>query len=221
MRWIAARWVDLVWLAAFAIASSAWCLTAAMHIGATFDEPFYIKAGLTSWRTGSNKLLMRAGTMTLPVDVQTLPIYLWERWRGAEFDPIADFHSVLPVARAANLLFWWILLVYAMRLGRAFAGAWGGRLSVTLIACDPNLLGHAALATTDIAAVACLLVLVYHYWCGLGCGWGRRVLVPGVCYAIAIQAKVSGLMFGMVAMATFGLWHLARTGQVAVPSGTG
>jgi hypothetical protein len=221
MRWVAAQWVDLVCLAAFGIASSAWCLTAATHIGATFDEPFYIKAGLTSWRTGSNKLLMRAGTMTLPVDVQTFPVYLWERWRGSEFDPITDFHSVLPVARAANLFFWWVLLVYAMRLGRAFGGSWGGRLAVALVACDPNLLGHAALATTDIAVVACLLVLVHHYWCGLGRGWCRRVLVPGFCYGIAIQAKVSGLMFGMVAMAVFGLWNLTRMGQLAVPSGVG
>src|SRR5262245_38615233 len=208
MRWLSDRWVDLAWLIAFGAASSAWCLTAAARLGATFDEPLYIKAGLTSWRTGSNKLLMRAGTMTLPVDVQTLPIYLWERSRGPEFDPVADLHTVLPVARAANLVFWWLLLAYAMRLGRTFGGAWGGRLAVALAACDPNLLGHASLATTDIAIVACLLVLVYHFWHGLGCGWKRRVLVPAVCYAVAIQAKVSGLVFGMEAMLLLGVWHL-------------
>jgi hypothetical protein len=221
MRWLACRWVDLVWLIAFGVASSVWCLTAAARLGATFDEPLYVKAGLTSWRTGSNKLLMRAGTMTLPVDVQTLPIYLWECSRGHEFDPVADLHTVLPVARAANLAFWWLLLAYAMRLGRAFGGAWGGRLAVALAACDPNLLGHASLATTDIAIVACLLALVYHYWHGLGCGWKRRVLVPGLCYGVAIQAKVSGLVFGMEAMVLLGLWHLARTGQLAAPPGAG
>jgi hypothetical protein len=220
MRWLAVRWVDLVWLLAFGALSSAWCLTAAARIGATFDEPFYVKAGLTSWRTGSNKLLMRAGTMTLPVDVQTLPVFVWERHRGAEFDPVLDFHTVLPVARAANLVFWWLLLAYAMRLGRTFGGPWGGRLAVALAACDPNLLGHAALATTDIAIVACLLVLVYHYWHGLGGGWGRRVLVPGICYGLAVQAKVSGLVFGMEAMVVLGLWHLARTGQMSLPAGT-
>jgi hypothetical protein len=221
MRWLSGRWVDLVWLVAFGAASSAWCLTAAAKLGATFDEPLYVKAGLTSWRTGSNKLLMRAGTMTLPIDVQTLPVYLWERQRGHEFDPVADLHTVLPVARAANLAFWWLLLVYAMRLGRTFGGAWGGRLAVALAACDPNLLAHAALATTDIAIVACVLVLVYHFWHGLGCGWKRRVLVPGLCYGVAIQAKASGLVFGMEAMAVLGLWHLARTGELAAPPGAG
>ena len=61
-----ARWVDVLWLLVFGLASSVWCLTAATRIGVTFDEPLYVKAGLVNWRTGSNKLLMRAGTMPLP-----------------------------------------------------------------------------------------------------------------------------------------------------------
>src|SRR5262245_45173829 len=221
MQWLSDRWFDLVWLLVFGLASSAWCLTAATRLGATFDEPLYIKAGLTSWRTGSNKLLMRAGTMTLPVDVQTLPVYLWERNRGQEFDPVADLHMVLPVARATNLVFWWSLLGYAMRLGRTFGGPWAGRLAVALPACDPNLLGHASLATTDIAIVACVLMLIFHYWHGLGRSWLRRVLVPGICYGIAIQAKASGLVFGMEAMVVLSLWHLAAAGHLTAPEGSG
>ena len=63
-----------------------------------------------------------------------------------------------------NLVFWWLLLVYSMRLGRTFGGVWGGRLAVALVACDPNLLGHASLATTDMLLVACMLVFVYHFY---------------------------------------------------------
>lgn len=213
------RWVDALWLLAFALASSAWCVTAAGQIGVTFDEPLYVKAGLTSWRTGSNKLLMRAGTMPLPVDSQTLPVYLWEQYRGHEFDPAVDLHTILPVCRATNLVWWWLLLVYTMRLGRTFGGAWGGRLSVALVACDPNFLGHAALATTDIALVACMLVLVYHFHHGYrpGAGFARRVLVPGVLYGVALSAKASALMFGPQAMLVLGLWNLARVGALTAP----
>lgn len=211
------RWFDLIWLLLFGIASSVWCVTAASRIGATFDEPFYIKAGLISWRTGSNKLLMRAGTMTLPVDVQTLPIYLWEHYRGTLFDPEKDLHTVLPVARATNLVFWWLLLGYSLRLGHAFGGVWAGRLAVAFCASDPNLLAHATLATTDIAIVACVLVLVYHFWHGQNRGWIRRVLIPGCCYGLAIQAKASGLVFGMQAMLVLGLWHLGRSGTPRSP----
>lgn len=216
------RWVDVVWLLAFGLASAWWCLAAGARLGVTFDEPLYVKAGLTSWRTGSNKLLMRAGTMPLPIDVQTLPVYLWEQHRGAEFDPVADLHTILPVCRAMNLVFWSLLLVYTMRLGRTFGGAWGGRLAVALVACDPNLLGHAALATTDIALVACMLVLVYHFHHGYhpGASYARRVLVPGVLYGVALTAKASALAFGPQAMLVLGLWNLAKAGVLSAPEGS-
>jgi hypothetical protein len=216
------RWVDLLWLLAFGVASSAWCLTSAARIGATFDEPFYVKAGLVNWRTGSNKLLMRAGTMPLPVDVQTLPVYIWERCRGQEFDPVADLHAVLPLCRAMNLVFWWLMLAYAMRLGREFGGEWGGRLSVALVACDPNLLGHAALATTDISLLAAMLVLIYHFHhCYVpAAGWKRRVLVPGVLYGLALSAKASALAFGPQVMLVLGLWNLAKAGALTPPAGS-
>jgi hypothetical protein len=216
------RWADALWLLAFGLASSAWCLSAAGRLGATFDEPLYVKAGLTHWRTGSNKLLMRAGTTPLPVDVQTLPVYLWERYRGTEFDPVRDLHTLLPVCRATNLVFWWLLLAYTMRLGRTFGGTWGGRLSVALVALDPNLLGHAALATTDTALVACMLVLIYHAYHGAcpDAGYTRRVLVPGVLYGVALTAKASALVFGPQAMLVIGLWALAGTGALTPPEGS-
>ena len=214
------RWIDGLWLLAFGLASSAWCLTAAAELGATFDEPLYLNAGLASWRTGSNKLLMSAGTMPLPVDVQTLPVYLWERSRGQAFHAYRDIESILPVARAANLAFWWMLLIYAMRLGRTWGGTWGGRLAVGFIACEPNFLGHAALATTDIALVATMLALVYHFHHGQGMGWTRRVFVPGMLFGLAILAKASGLVFGVQAMLVLGLSHLANSGALTAPSGS-
>ncbi|AWM40571.1 hypothetical protein GobsT_09090 [Gemmata obscuriglobus] len=215
------RWADALWLLAVGVASSVWCVTAAAQLGATFDEPLYVKAGLTSWRTGSNKLLMRAGTMPLPIDVQTLPAYLWEQHRGREFDPVLELHTVLPVCRATNLVFWWLALAYSMRLGRAFGGAWGGRIAVTLVGCDPNFLGHAALATTDTALLALMLVLVYHahYSCTPDARWARRVLAPGLLYGLAITAKASAMVFGAQALFVLGLWNLARAGALTPPGG--
>ena len=93
-------------------------------------------------------------------------------------------------------------------------------LATALTACDPNLLGHAALATTDIACTATFLVLIYHFWHGLGQGWVRRLLVPGFCFFLAIQAKVSGLVFGLEAMAILGVWRLAVEGVLTPPPGT-
>jgi hypothetical protein len=202
-----------VWLAVVLIGSSGVCLYTASQIGATFDEPFYIRAGLTAWRTGSNKLLMRAGTMPLPVDVQTLPVYLWERWRGQQFSLPEELPIVLPVARAANLVFWWLLLFEVWRLAGCWGGRWGSRLAVLFVATEPNLLAHAMLATTDIAATACLLLfwdlLAYNH----RPNWWWRVLLPGLGWGLALTAKASALVFGLYGMAVFGLWQLLRTWQ--------
>src|SRR5436309_15324112 len=108
---------DWGWFLAFAVGSSVWCVTAAAQLGATFDEPVYVERGLKGWREGSHSGLLRMGTMPLPTDLDTLPLYLWERWHGVTFDPVRDLPQLLPWARACTLVFWWLLLCYA-RLAR-------------------------------------------------------------------------------------------------------
>ena len=44
--WVRSRWLDVAWLLLWGLASSAWFLTAASQLGATFDEPFYVSEGL-------------------------------------------------------------------------------------------------------------------------------------------------------------------------------
>src|SRR5262245_44970927 len=111
------RLFDGLWLLAWGIASSVWCITAARAIGPTFDEPLYVTRGLEGWRNGSHGGLLRVGTMPLPVDVETLPLYLWERWHGTTLDPVHDLDRLLPWARAGMLGFWWLLLLYGGRIG--------------------------------------------------------------------------------------------------------
>ncbi len=212
------RWRDACWLIVVGLISSASIVASARHMSATFDEPCHIERGLYGWRTGSIKPLMSAGCMPLPVDVQTLPLYIWERYRGTPFDAVADIGELLPVARMANLAFWWLLLLYAMRLGRAFGGAWAGRFACGFIATDPNFLGHAALATTDIAITATTLVAIFHYHTGAGCSWFWRVGVPGVCYGIAVTAKASAMAFVPLGFFAFGLFKLYSSGALAMPT---
>jgi hypothetical protein len=192
-RWCAFDWF---WFLAWALASSLWCWTAARQLGATFDEPVYIARGLEHWRTGSYQGLMQLGTMPLAIDLDTLPIYIWERWQGIRFDPVHDLDRLLPWARRGTLVFWWLLLFYGRLAGRQLAGPWGGRLAVALLACEPSLLAHASLATTDLAVTACLLAMVYHYRTEREAGWVRRVALPALWFAATLLAKASGLVFG-------------------------
>jgi hypothetical protein len=191
---------DWSWFLCWAIASSAWCLTAAAQLSATFDEPLYVARGLEGWRTGSHHGLLRLGTMPLPADLQTLPLHAVEIWRGIPFDPAAELERLLPAARAGTLLFWWLLLAYGRLAGRALAGSWGGRLAVALLACEPSLLAHAALATTDVALAACLLAFAYHASSGSSAAWLRRVGVPMAWFGASVLAKVSGLVMGLLCL---------------------
>src|SRR5262249_53617902 len=159
------------------------------------DEPAYVRCGLERWRTGSYAAFMSMGTMPLAADVQILPLYLRERAKGVPYNP-DDLDHLLPRARAATLLFWWLLLGYGWLAGRRLAGPWGGRLAVALLACEPTLLAHAALATTDIPLAACLLALTYHFRIGRESRWPLRVGVPALWFALALLAKASALVFG-------------------------
>ena len=216
------RLFDVVWFLAWALASSAWCVTAAAQLSATFDEPFYIARGLEFWRTGSHAGLLAKGTMPLPVDLTTLPLYLWERWQGIQLDPTSDLDHLLPWARAGTLAFWWLLLAYGWRIGHHLAGPWGGRLAVAMLACEPTFLAHAKLATSDIAISACLLALVYHFRTGREAGWMRRVGIPAFWFGSAILSKASGLMFGPLCLLVIELERLVRAGafrSVAMSAG--
>jgi hypothetical protein len=193
------------WLLLWAVAGSVWCVSASSRLSPTFDEPTYVRLGLESWRTGSSGRLLDLGTMPLPTHLDTLPLYLAERWRGQPFDPEGDLDRLLPVARLGTLPFFWLLLLYGWLTARQVAGDWGGRLAVVLLACDPNLLAHAALATSDVPVTACLLALLYHFHKGRGAGWWRRVGLPACWFAVAVLCKASGMMFGVVGMLAIGM----------------
>lgn len=214
--------LDLGWILAWGLASTAWCVTASQELSATFDEPLYVARGLEGWRSGSHSGLIRLGTMPLPIDVQTLPLYLWERWHGVTLDPQTGLASMLNWARLGTLPFWWLLLMYGWLAGRQIAGPWGGRLAVAWLACEPNLLAHASLATTDIAISACLLATLYHFQRGRGQNWGWRVAVPGAWLGVALLAKASALVFaplGMLAIELACLFQQRKSAAAASPDG--
>src|SRR5262245_57797461 len=215
--WTDERVWDWLWVLACGLLSSYGCVRTAWSIGATFDEPLYVARGLDCWRTGSHRGLIKLGTMPLPIDVATLPVYLAECWRGTPWDAKTDLPRMLPWARTGTLVFWWLLLIYAMLAGRELAGPWAGRLAVAALACEPSLLAHASLATTDIAITACLLALVYHFRTGRDSNRFWRIGVPAFWFAAAVLAKASGLVFGPICLVVVELERLARSGRLSGP----
>lgn len=176
--------------------STIWCLLASPELSATFDEPVYLKCGLDCWRNHTHKPLMRLGTMPLPVDWATLPLYVEEQFRDHPFNPEVEFETMLGIARGFALVFWWNLLVQVARLGWRVGGGWCGFWMVALVALEPNLLGHACLATTDIAVTG-FLVGTLNAYLNLKddprSGFRKFVLV--VWWGLALFAKASSLVF--------------------------
>jgi hypothetical protein len=211
---------DWLWLLAWGLISSAWCLGSAQQLGATFDEPGDVASGLEFWRTGSHKELLRVGAMPLPMDICALPIYVYERLHHVTVNlEHGDVHTPIFLARTGTLVFWWLLLFYAWRAASWLGGPWSGRLAVALIAVEPTLLAHAALATKDIAISACLLATIYHFRLGRDASWWRRVGLPGVWFGIALLAKASAMAFAPLCMLAVELERLLRQTRV-VDSGS-
>ncbi len=186
---------DLCWFLLIALGSSAWGAWHARGVGATFDEPFYLTKGLEFWRTGSHQPLLKAGTMPLPVDVQTLPLAIIERARGERWNEIDDFPAMLKLARSMNLPFWWTLLYFSMQLARRWGGPFAGRVALLLVGFEPNLLAHARLATTDIPLAASVLASIHLLLNGENQRWVWRVFLPGFAWGLALGCKVSALPF--------------------------
>jgi len=202
-------------LGAIAAASSVWCIAAARSIGPVFDEMIYLRVGLDFWRTGSHRELLRLGTMPLPIDLQMLPVYLMQRVDGSFFDPTNQLARFLPWARAMTLIFWFILLFYSWRIARSLAGPWSGLLAAALVASQPVLLGHAGLATTDIALTACLVALTYRFYIARDCSWLLRVGVPSTWFAAAVLSKVSAIFFGPLCLFAIESERLFGSGSTA------
>ena len=205
---ISSRLQNLLLIAVCGIVSSAWCLSASTRLSATFDEPVYLREGLRHWRTGNFSVMKKCGIMPLPADVCTLPLRVWELTRSSPIDVDSELETVLPMARAGTLLFWWLLLIYAFRLGSDLAGPWAGRLAIVMLCLEPNLLAHATVATTDLAFTACLLMLLFHYRAARGDRWTRRTLLPSICFGLAILTKASAVAFGPLCLLALEIEYL-------------
>ena len=195
----------LIWCLFWGLVSTVWCWTSMFATGATYDELFSLKAGLKSWHNWNHRELLARGTMPLPAEVQTLPLLLAERFFGADLranewnsgtDPIGNFWTWLPIARLGTTLFWWLLLWAVFRTAALYGGPDAGRWAFALVACEPVLLGHASLATTDVAFAACLLSLIGAFRSRRDePGWRRRLLCPSAWFMLAFLAKATALVF--------------------------
>ncbi|QEG27225.1 hypothetical protein GobsT_19790 [Gemmata obscuriglobus] len=223
------RWPDVVWLAVLAAWSAAWCLTAAPKLGVTYDEPFYLDAGMDAWRGWvredggwrgwAHGSCAVNGVMPLPIDALTLPLFVYECRTGEKFGPGESKIEKLRWARAVTLGWFWLLIFSGWRLGRAVGGPWAGRIAAGLLATDPNFLGHASVATTDICVCATLMAYTRAVYAGQTGGCWKRLLLPGLWFGVAAVSKLSALLYGGIILVVLEVCFRCASGALSRPSG--
>ncbi len=208
-REIGPRAAALVWLALFLVAAgragSTW------HVfSATIDEGRHVAAAVEVWQ--SQRYSVYYGNPPFPrYFTGLLPFLAGARLPAPEAESAAlapylalvrgdrehalgkyvlesapDHWRVLSRARAGNLVFLALMLAIVYRWSADLFGRAGGLFACALISSSPLVLGHGALATTDVAGAATAVVGAYFLW-----RWAVR---PGV-RSCVLAAVGFGLAF--------------------------
>jgi 4-amino-4-deoxy-L-arabinose transferase-like glycosyltransferase len=161
----------------------------------TVDEPAHVAAG-AEWLSGTYEL-----------DPQHPPlarilVAIGPLLRGAHYEPrehwvfsgnailygAGNYLATLASARAGTLVFFllgcWIVFAWT----RSLWGDHAALVALTFFALQPTILGHAGLATTDMAAAATMIAAMYAV------AFASPV-VMGLAIAAAIASKFSAIVF--------------------------
>jgi 4-amino-4-deoxy-L-arabinose transferase-like glycosyltransferase len=130
----------------------------------------------------------------------------------------------LTLARLGTLPFLAALLLAVWLWARRLSASEGeALLAVLLLATVPPILGHAALATLDLAAAATVLLALYALQCWLENPRWRNAVFFGLTAGLAVGSKFSAIPF--LVLGFFVLagahWVLSRRGPPAPPGTLG
>lgn len=184
----------------------------------TLDETAHLPAGLAVWRFGRTDLYRV--NPPLVRTIAALPVFFTshqEDWSHAvsgtsrrnEWEVGADF--VVANGRAAPGLYAlarWMCLPFSLLgllvcwfWGRELAGSAGGTIAAALWCFSPNLIGHGALITNDVAAAACGLLAAWRFQHWLLIPSGKNAFVSGTCLGLALLTKTYWIIL-------LGIWPL-------------
>lgn len=212
------RRADLAALALIALATVRIAMTWTVF-SATADEPMHVSAGLQ---------LVRHGQYTYHPLNPPLPraiLGLAPALGGMDFDaarPVPEqltrvFHSRgryahnLVLARAGNLVFFWLAALAAWLWARRELGAAGGLIAMLLFTTQPMILGHSGLATLDMAMTAGVAVSLLAFSRWLEQPDAARAIAFGAAFGFAIACKLPCAVY--VPAACLAIWLFRRHGR--------
>jgi hypothetical protein len=215
-------------------AHAALALHSARRASVTIDEFAHLPAGLSYWQQGTFAVYHHNPPLAkliaaLPVLASHPAVDYSASWAragalgrapnatdfGADFmhANAARYFALFFRARAAIVAvsLAGMLLLYAWT--RALWGIHAGLFAAALWAFEPNLIAHASLATTDMAAVVTMLAAAYALWRWLGRRSAARAALVGLGFGLALLTKFTALLlipvFVLVAIVRQVRWRRA------------
>ena len=190
----------------------------------TIDESNHIEAGLEYWQFGryshepQHPPLARIVLAALPYHLGELRLgskridpdgRIYERPASEPRQPLEGFSwagpwrgrseqyywRTLSLARAGNLIFLVALLAVVYFWVKDLFDPLTALIASVLAACSPTVLGHAGLATLDLAVATNVLASSYFWWRWIGSRGRFNAVGAGVATALAIASKFSALVF--------------------------
>ena len=220
-RWKIAAGVAM--LLALHVALALWAVAGK---SVTADEILHLTGGYFYNKYGDYRIQPENGN--LPQRVAALPAWLMNAppppladdiyWRTSDglvvshqffYETGHDHWPMLMAGRALMLVFslgtGLLVFCWAQRL----FGTGAGFLSLAFYALCPNVLAHAPLATSDMAAVFFLLAGLGSFWRHLGAPTWRNGLLSAAVFGLACVAKYSAVLLPPMMLVLLA-WRIAR-----------
>jgi 4-amino-4-deoxy-L-arabinose transferase-like glycosyltransferase len=171
---------------------------------ATYDEPSHIYDGYLQWKHGyvllNPPLITRL--ITLPVIGMNLPEPPIPR---RPYEPLGfqagkalvfqnDANTIMFRARMADSVFTLLLAVLVFAAAREMFGLGAGFVALGLIAFDPTLLGHSALATLDSGSAFFMFWAMYAFYRYMKFPRWWRLIGTSLTVGLALSAKHSAIL---------------------------
>jgi len=187
------------------------------------DEPVHLARGAAYWRTGDLRLqhghpplthalnglfLLLEPDLPSPADLPG--------WSQADrivvahhllWDPGRPVERILILGRWSSSALGILLALLVLRWVTEQFGRSTGVIALLLITFDPNVLAHAALATTDLPVTCMIFATSYTFSRWLSQPSYRRATMTGILLGLAWGAKLSALFLLLPLGLTIG-WHL-------------
>jgi len=191
-------------VAAFLLIIFLQMLPMARDNSATYDEPSHVYDGYIQWKHGyvllNPPLITRL--FTLPILGMNLPEPPIPR---RPYEPLGfqagkalvfqnDANKIMFRARMADSVFTLLLAILVFAAAREMFGLGAGFVALGLIAFDPTLMGHSALATLDSGNAFFMFWAMYAFYRYMKFPAWWRLIGTGLIVGLALAAKHSAIL---------------------------